>query len=158
MATVKLPIEGSCQCGALRYEINAAPMGIYCCHCTNCQKITGSAFVLSAAVPEPAFAFTHGKPGKTEWRSDAGNSRYGHYCRDCGCRIAHGQTPSIGVLSVRAGTFDDTSWIAPAGHIWTRSAQPWIRFHEDDIIEERQPKDYMNRIERFQKMHTFTHA
>ena len=89
MANVKLPIEGSCQCGGVRYEITAAPIGIYCCHCTNCQKITGSAFVLSAAVPEPAFAFTKGKPGKTEWKSDSGNHRYGHYCRDCGCRIAH---------------------------------------------------------------------
>ena len=155
MANVSLPIEGGCQCGALRYEITASPLTIYCCHCTNCQKITGSAFVLSAAVPEQAFGFTKGNPGKTEWKSDAGNDRYGLYCRDCGCRIAHGQTPSIGVFSVRAGTFDDTSWLAPAGHIWTKSAQPWIRFAAEDILDEGQPKDYTRFVERFHRMHTF---
>ncbi len=155
MTKVSLPLEGGCQCGAVRYRLSAAPLMIYCCHCTNCQKITGSAFVLSATVSEAAFEFVKGTPEKTEWKSDAGNSRYGWFCGDCGCRIAHGQTPSIGLLSLRAGTFDDTSWVEPSGHIWTRSAQPWIRFGPDDILCDVQPTDYAPFVERFQSLGLF---
>lgn len=155
MTKVSLPLDGGCQCGAVRYRLNAAPLMIYCCHCTNCQKITGSAFVLSATVFEAAFEFVEGTPKKTEWKSDAGNSRYGWFCSDCGCRIAHGQTPSIGVLSLRAGTFDDTSWVEPSGHIWTKSAQPWIRFAPDDILCDTQPTDYTPLVERFKSLGLF---
>lgn len=149
MTKVALPLEGGCQCGALRYRLSAAPLMIYCCHCTNCQKITGSAFVVSAPVMETAFEFIEGGPSKTEWTSDAGNKRFGWFCGDCGCRIAHGQTPSIGVLSLRAGTFDDTSWVEPVGHIWTSSAQDWQTFGNDTLICEVQPTDYMPYIEAY---------
>lgn len=121
---VSLPLLGGCHCGALRYELSAPPLSIYNCHCTNCQKITGSAFVVSAIVREDSFAFLKGAPKRVEWVSDAGNQRYGRFCGDCGSRIVHGQTPSSGFLSLRAGTFDDTSWVEPVGDIWTKSAQP----------------------------------
>ncbi len=156
MTTVSLPIEGGCQCGALRYEISKPIPMIYCCHCANCQKQTGGSFVLSATVYEDALVFTKGEPAKTEWTSDAGNHRFGLFCGDCGSRIANGQTPSIGVYSVRAGTFDDPSWIAPAAHTWTKSAQPWIKFADDDILVEAQPTDYAPIVERFKASVTFT--
>lgn len=137
---VSLPQSGGCQCGALRYELSAPPLAIYNCHCTNCQKITGSAFTVAASVPEAALAFTKGNPAKIEWKADSGNTRFGLFCGACGSRIANGQAPSIGVLSLRAGTLDDTSWVEPVGDIWTKSAQGWIRFGA--ITSEGQPKDY----------------
>lgn len=146
---VKLPIEGGCQCGGLRYQVVVAPLMIYACHCANCQRITGSAFVLSATITEASLEFTSGEPRTVEWQSDAGNQRYGTYCGDCGCRIAHGQKPSNGILSLRAGTFDDTSWVVPAGHTWTRSAQSWYKFDSDEILSEGQPTDYQPFIEKF---------
>jgi len=152
---VSLPIAGGCQCGALRFEIVAAPLMIYACHCANCQRIAGSAFGLAATVTEDASRFTAGEPQIVGWRSDAGNERYGTFCGSCGCRIAHGQRPSNGILSVRAGTFDDRSWIAPAAHIWTRSAQPWMRFDDDDLTWDGQPTDYGPIIERFKSRVTF---
>ncbi len=155
MAHISMPLVGGCQCGKLRYELTAPPLTMYACHCTNCQKQTGSAFVLSTAIVEAAFSFTEGTPAKVEWVSDAGNNRYGYFCGDCGCRIANGQTPSIGVLSLRAGTFDDTSWVRPAAHIWTKSAQRWIKFEEDDLLFEGQPTDYQPAIERFRSFGAF---
>jgi len=146
---ISLPIKGGCQCGALRYQISAAPLMIYACHCANCQRIAGSAFGLAATLTEASLEFTTGTPKKIVWQSDAGNERYGTFCGECGCRIAHGQTPSNGVLSLRAGTFDDTSWVVPSGHIWTRSAQPWFKFGKDDILCDVQPTDYVPFIERF---------
>lgn len=128
---------------------------IYACHCTNCQRIAGSAFGLAVTIREDSLHFTSGEPRIVRWGSDAGNSRYGTYCGDCGCRIAHGQEPSNGVLSLRAGTFDDTGWVAPAAHIWTRSAQPWFSFGDDDILWDRQPTDYVPIIQKFQAGFTF---
>jgi len=60
-----------------------------------------------------------------------------------------------GVLSLRAGTFDDTSWVVPAGHIWTRSAQPWFQFGADDIRRDAQPTDYVPIIEKFKAALSF---
>ena len=155
MTDVKLPIMGGCAFGAVRYEITGPALMIYCCHCAHCQKQSGGAFVLSTAVLETAFRFTKGEPAKTEWTSDAGNQRYGLFCSDCGTRIANGQSPSIGVLSVRAGAFDDASWARPAAHIWTKSAQPWFAFADDDLTFEGQPEDYAPIVERFKASVTF---
>ncbi len=155
---IALPIEGGCQCGALRYQIVSPPLMIYACHCANCQRIAGSAFGLATTIAEDSLQFTSGTPQVVKWQSDAGNQRYGCFCGDCGCRIAHGQTPSNGILSLRAGTFDDTSWVKPAGHIWIRSAQPWFKFGDDDVLCDVQPTDYAPFIERFKAATTFAPA
>lgn len=63
-------------------------------------------------------------------------------------------TPSTGVLSVRSGTLDDTSWVEPVGDIWTRSAQPWA-LSGDRIRHERQPTDFAPFVERFRKQGRF---
>ncbi len=140
MSKTSLPQPGGCACGALRYELSAPPVMIYNCHCKNCQKITGSAFTVAATVFENALAFTKGAPRRTAWKADSGNERFGLFCGDCGSRIANGQTPSIGMLSLRAGTFDDTGWIEPVGDIWTKSAQGWVAFR--GLTAEGQPADY----------------
>ena len=60
---MRLPLTGGCQCGGVRYEIKAAPLSLYVCHCTECQRQSGSAFALSLAVPRDAFAVVRGTPG-----------------------------------------------------------------------------------------------
>lgn len=151
---VSLPLLGGCQCGALRYEVRQAPLMVYNCHCTNCQRIGGGAFSTPVTVLEAAFAFTAGEPRKFAWQSDAGNARFGYLCGTCGSRIAHGAVPSSGVLSLRSGTLDDTSWVEPVGDIWTRSAQPWA-LTGDRIRIEQQPTDYGPFVERFQRQGRF---
>ncbi|MEL6212535.1 MAG: GFA family protein [Pseudomonadota bacterium] len=154
-ANPSLPLGGGCQCQKLRYEISAPPLMIYCCHCTNCQRATGGAFVVAVTILEPSLTFVKGEPAKTFWTSDAGNSRVGYYCGDCGARIANGGEPSIGVLSLRGGTFDDTSWLRPAGHIWTKSAQPWMKFDDAMILTPGQPADYAPFMEHFKAQKLF---
>ena len=139
---VSLPLKGGCYCGAVRYEVAAPPLTLYCCHCTNCQKITASAFTLSTIIMEQSFSITKGAPKSIEWTADSGTGRFGLFCGDCGTRIVHGQTPSNGALSLRGGSLDDTSWFKPVGHIWTRSAQKWIHYEPDDLTCDVQPKDY----------------
>ena len=151
---VQLPLIGGCQCGALRYEISQPPLMVYNCHCTNCRKIGGGAFATPLTVMEATFAFTAGKPCSYEWTSDAGNRRVGWYCGACGSRIAHAQVPTAGILSVRSGTLDDSSWVEPVGDIWTRSALPWA-LTGDRLRTEQQPTDYAPFVERFRAQKRF---
>lgn len=153
MAKVPLPLRGGCFCGALRYELSVPPLMIYNCHCTNCQKITGSAFTVAATVLEGALAFTKGAPKRVSWKADSGNERFGLFCGECGSRIANGQAPTNGLLSLRAGTFDDTSWVEPVGDIWTKSAQPWISFLP--LTAEGQPEDYGPFVEAYRAQGRF---
>ena len=67
----------------------------------------------------------------------------------------HGSEAGAPFEVVRAGTLDDTSWIVPTAHIWTASAQPWVKFAEDDVLFEGQPQDYMPMVERFQAQGLF---
>jgi hypothetical protein len=94
-----------------------------------------------------------GAPRRVAWKADSGNLRFGLFCADCGSRIANGQSPSNGMLSLRAGTFDDTSWVEPVGDIWTKSAQGWLSFSR--LRTEGQPKDYAPFIEAFRTQARF---
>jgi hypothetical protein len=55
---MELPLGGGCMCGAVRYEISELPLRVYACHCTDCQRITGSAFSLGVVVSAGAFRAT----------------------------------------------------------------------------------------------------
>jgi hypothetical protein len=55
---MKLPLNGGCICGAARYEITQDPVGVYACHCADCQRATVSAFSIGVAVPGEAFRLT----------------------------------------------------------------------------------------------------
>src|SRR5204863_2805666 len=61
MGAMTLPLTGGCQCGALRYDITAAPSMTYTCHCTDCQQLTSSAFSLAITVPDSTFRLTKGE-------------------------------------------------------------------------------------------------
>ncbi len=137
-----LPLVGGCMCGSLRYELSAAPIMIYNCHCTNCQKIGGTAFNTSVIVAEASLRFTAGEPALVEWVSDSGSTRCGLFCGACGSRIVNGGKPSTGVFSLRAGTLDDTSWVQPVGDTYTRSAQPWVQYVEGGLRAETLPPDF----------------
>jgi hypothetical protein len=52
---MNLPQAGGCQCGALRYEITKAPQLVYTCHCTESQRLTGSAFTMAMVIGAAAF-------------------------------------------------------------------------------------------------------
>lgn len=149
-----LPLKGGCHCGALRYQISAPPFMVYNCHCTNCQRIGGGAFATNVAITLDAFEFVQGAPKKINWKSDAGNERFGWFCGDFGSRIVHGQEV-LPVLTVRSGTLDDNSWVNPVGDIWTKSAQPWVEFSGDRLRSEYQPADFAPYLEAFRAQGVF---
>ena len=122
------PYTGRCFCEETRYRITAEPLTLYACHCTDCQKRTGSAFGLSMWVPRTAIEVTTGEATLQVLKGPDGRGRPGRMCPQCGARLwsEPEKRPTLAVL--RAGTLDDTSWLRPVAHIWTRSAQPWFEF------------------------------
>ena len=79
------PLEGGCQCGAVRYRVHAAAHEIYHCHCSMCRKLHGALFVTWAVVPRGRLEVTRGEGGLATFESSPGVRR--RFCRDCGCHF-----------------------------------------------------------------------
>ena len=58
----QFPVEGGCQCGAVRYRLLGAPLTAYLCHCKDCQRLGGSAFSLSMPVAREHIELVSGTP------------------------------------------------------------------------------------------------
>ena len=128
---MEIPLGGGCICGAVRYEVSELPLRVYACHCTDCQRITGSAFSLGVVVSADAFrASGKGRALAPPILAESGRTKRLGICPDCGVWLFDAPRPSTSfpglVRVIRGGTFDDTRWITPTIHYWTRSAQKWI--------------------------------
>ena len=117
-------MEGGCHCGKVRYRIDGEPLNLAVCHCTECQRQSGSAFGMSLAVKSEDFRLLSGDLQRFTTLCDSGRTKDCTFCPACGTRIHH-QVVN-GVLSVKAGTLDDTSWLSPSAHYWTKRKQPWV--------------------------------
>ena len=131
--------RGGCQCGGIRYEVTGAPRLVVACHCTACQRQSGSAFGMAFVVDEADFRLTQGEVKTYASESDAGRAKLGAFCPDCGTRIYHKLEWSKGKVSIKPGTLDDTSMLKPDLHIWTASKQPWVTIPEDAEAYEKNP-------------------
>jgi len=119
-------LEGRCACGAVRYHLTSAPMFIHCCHCLDCQRQTGSAFVLNAIIEADRIELDAGEPKPVTVPTDSGRPHDIYRCP--GCQTAmwsdYGRRPNY--RFVRIGTLDDPAALPPDVHIFTRSKQPWV--------------------------------
>jgi hypothetical protein len=125
MSDFPLPLEGGCRCNALRYRVSAAPLFGFACHCTDCQKMTASAFSLGLAVPRAGFALTRGAPRRVEKTADSGAISTRHLCPDCLQWTHTTTTSSPDAVVVRPSSLDDRAWFRPVGQIYLRSAHRW---------------------------------
>ncbi len=145
------PIGGGCQCGQARYSLNAMPIVLYICHCTSCQKQSSSAFGQSLRVNRADLKVS-GKLRAVEKTADSGGIIKYQFCPDCGTRLFHYRSSYKETLNIKAGSLDDTSWLVPAGHIWTGSKQSWVKIPPDVLSYEKQPKNYDALIKKWQEM------
>lgn len=125
MGLPKFPVEGGCVCGALRYQLSAGPLGVYKCHCKDCQRSSGAAFTLSMIVPAEAFRVLAGKTHFYDKLAASGRIVRQHSCAICDTRVFHEPLASPEIISLRPGTLDDFSWVLPIGNIWTASKASW---------------------------------
>ncbi|MCB9994506.1 MAG: GFA family protein [Hyphomicrobiaceae bacterium] len=147
---VKLPQTGGCQCGAVRYELSGMPLTFYLCHCTECQKQSSSAFGESLRV-RSADLRIDGQMAERLRTSPEGKSVLGRFCLKCGTRLFHSRPGYGETLNIKAGTLDDTSWLKPAGHIWTDSKQSWFEIGPGELSYPRQPENDHALIARWKK-------
>ena len=117
---------GGCVCGAVRYEIATPPSHTAVCHCTFCQRVTGSAFALWPTFSQTDVKLT-GALKTYEHRSDeSGRWIRLNFCPRCGTTVSSTFEIEQGEVSILGGTFDDTGWIKVDRHVWTRSKQHWF--------------------------------
>ena len=126
---MKIPAEGGCSCGAVRYRLTSEPLFTHCCHCLNCQRQTGSAFVINLLIEADRVELLAGDPQPVEVPRDDGSTQRIYRCADCQVAVfsEYGR-PEI--KFVRAGTLDVPSQVTPDVHIYTRSKVPWITLPE----------------------------
>jgi hypothetical protein len=119
-------LKGRCACGKVRYRLLAEPMRVHCCHCTDCQRHTGSAFVLNAIIETSAIKVTRGEVSAVPVPRAYGPHDI-YRCTKCKTALwsVYGQRPQI--RFVRVGTLDDPSLLAPDIHIYTRTKVPWLK-------------------------------
>lgn len=122
MTLPDLPLDGGCRCGRVRFRITAAPILTMACHCTGCQRMTGSAFSTSVAVPTDAFAVTAGNPVIGGLK---GEQVRHHHCDGCKSWLFTRIVPEPGFVNVRATMLDDARWYAPFIETFTDEALPW---------------------------------
>lgn len=119
------PFPGGCLCGAVRYRIDAPIAALRTCHCTHCQKNTGTGASVNAVIAARDLVLTQGTPKRFTTRADSGRTLYRYFCGDCGSPLYAHREESPERLVVKAGTLDDSSGLKVTAHIWTKSARPW---------------------------------
>ncbi len=121
MSQPTLPWMGGCRCGQVRVKVSAPPLMTMACHCTGCQKMSASAYSLSAAIPSEGFEITQGEPVIGGLH---GASRH-YFCPHC---MSWMFTRPEGVdffVNLRTTMLDDTSWFTPFIETFTSEKLPW---------------------------------
>lgn len=127
-------LRGGCQCGYVRYSMDGEFHALNVCHCRDCQVQSGSAFGMSLVIAPDAFRLESGTLKKFVAAADSGRQKTCAFCPQCGVRIYNA---TRALMSVKAGTLDDTSWLRPDAHYWARRHQSWLALPRDvPVVEE----------------------
>lgn len=118
--------EGGCACGEARYRLTSKPMFVHCCHCRDCQRQTGSAFVINALIETERVEKIAGRTKATSVPTDSGRPHVIHRCPTCRIAVWSHYGGVERLSFVRVGTLDEPSALPPDVHIYTRSKLPWI--------------------------------
>jgi hypothetical protein len=122
-------MEGGCACGEVRYRLRWPPLFVNCCHCLNCQRQTGSAFVINALIESGGVESLGRQPERVPVPRSGAKRQQIYRCPVCEIAVWSTYTRK-NLLFVRAGTLDDPSVVEPDVHIFTRSKVPWLTLPE----------------------------
>ncbi len=124
--------EGRCACDGVRYRLSSRPLFVHCCHCSWCQRETGSAFVLNAMIESDRVIVTKGQPNTVSIPSESGKGQQMVRCPECQTTLwSHYAGIGDKVSFIRAGTLDDPSLTPPDIHIFTSTKLPWVQLPQD---------------------------
>ena len=117
--------NGGCLCGAVRYVLKGEPRGIAICHCTHCQKQSGSVFSFNLVIKEADYE-QRGETTVYEDTGDSGQPVYRHFCGRCGSPVLAKTALAPRMVVVKAGTLDSMEGLQPKTEIYTHHAATWL--------------------------------
>jgi hypothetical protein len=119
-------LKGSCLCGNVRYAVDAEPALVAVCHCSDCQKFSGSAFGFLVAVPEAQLEI-RGVTKSYAKLGDSGQQIVRRFCPDCGSGISEEAVTQPGLVLLNGGTLDDSSRVTPTIEAYCDREMHWAK-------------------------------
>lgn len=127
MTVITFPIEGGCDCKAVRYQLLTSPIIVHCCHCRWCQRETGASFALNAMIEADRVISSGVEPQVIDTPSESGAGQKIARCPKCMVAVWSNYSGSGPVTRfIRIGTLDNPDLFPPDIHIFTTSKQPWV--------------------------------
>ncbi len=121
-----MQIHGACHCGSIAYEAEVDPERVTICHCTDCQKLTGTAFRVSVPTLRKDFVLVTGSPTTYVKTAESGATRAQAFCSNCGSPLyTHAAVDDPETYGLRVGCIAERQKLAPKKQIWCRSALQW---------------------------------
>ncbi|MCC7079421.1 MAG: GFA family protein [Burkholderiales bacterium] len=119
-----MPVTGSCLCGAVRFEIEAPYAAFRYCHCSRCQKASGSAHAANVFVPETQFRWLAGEASVRRFDLPSAKRFAVSFCPQCGTRVPHKVATTANML-IPAGVLDGDPGARPDMSIFWKSKAAW---------------------------------
>jgi hypothetical protein len=134
-------LTGGCGCGAVRFEISEPLVSARYCHCTRCQRRTGTSASASASVVPGSFRVVQGEDRMRAWKPEDGHEKW--FCGDCGSALYTVNPHDRSQLGVRLGAVDGDPGVRPSVHQFVAYAAPWEQIPDDGLprYPERRPPD-----------------
>ncbi len=135
-------LTGSCNCGAVRFVVTEPPIGAGVCHCTHCQKRTGTGSSVSALIPPGSLEFISGEELINSWTPEEGAEKC--FCGECGSSVFARWPGDPPTYAIRMGVFDSDPGVRPLFHQFVRSAPDWAPIPDDGLprFETFRPPDF----------------
>jgi hypothetical protein len=122
-------LRGTCLCGGVTFEVEAAPESLRVCHCTSCKKLSGGGGSVNFGVPPSAITILEGQELLQSFTPEGGSAKT--FCRNCGGNLFGGGWPNSERASVRVTTIDDPIDAQVGAHLYVRSLAPWESLPDD---------------------------
>ncbi|HEY8553708.1 MAG TPA: GFA family protein [Burkholderiales bacterium] len=125
-------LDGRCTCGQARYRVLTTPLFVHCCHCTWCQRESGSAFAVNALIETDRFELIRGEIERIVTPTSSGRGQEIVRCPVCKVALwSHYSAAGRAIHFVRVGTLENPAACAPDIHIYTSTKQPWVPLPAD---------------------------
>jgi hypothetical protein len=126
---VSAPLTGTCNCGAVQFEVTEPLVSASYCHCTRCQRRTGAGASVNGRVAASAFHVVHGAKHLRSWAPEHGAEKF--FCGECGSAMFSRSGPDW--VGVRLGVLDRDPGIRPGAHQFVAYAAPWEPLPDDGL-------------------------
>lgn len=119
-------VDGGCHCGYITYEAEVDPEAVGICHCTDCQRMTGTAYRVTVRSHKGAFKLLSGQPSIYVKTAESGNQRAQAFCPECGTPLYATTVSNADVYGIRVGTTRQRGQLQPKRQGWCQSALDWV--------------------------------